>query len=101
MARLVCVPGVERTKPTVVLKEILLPMHATYLEVHERIYYNAYDDMHHLRVGLDGLEAQKNAITMAMVVCVPGVVCTKPTPVLKEILLPMHATYLEVHKSIY
>ena len=34
-------------------------MHATYLEVHERIYYNAYDDMHHLRVGLDGLEGQK------------------------------------------
>ena len=78
MTRLVCVPGVVNTKPTQVLKEIPLPMHATYTEVHQSMYYNAYNDndMHHLRVGLDGLEEQKYSIMMARLVCVQGVVHT-------------------------
>ena len=101
MTRLVCVPGVVNTKPTQVLKEIPLPMHTTYTEVYQTMYYNAYNDIYHLRVGLDSLEAQKYALTTAVMVCVPVVVNTKPTQVLKKIPLPMHATYTEVHQSIY
>ena len=66
-----------------------------YLEVHQSIYYNAYNDMHQLRVGCDGLDAHKYAIKIIRLVCTQGDVRTKPTQVLKERLLPMHATYFK------